>query len=72
MAAIQKRRFGRTNLMITELGFGAMNLRDVWRVNRRGWTCFTMYWTRESILSIQPEAIQEPARMGRMWRVRSW
>ena len=27
MAAIQKRRFGRTNLMITELGFGAMNLR---------------------------------------------
>lgn len=27
MAEIQKRRFGRTNLMITELGFGAMNLR---------------------------------------------
>lgn len=27
MAEIQRRRFGRTNLMITELGFGAMNLR---------------------------------------------
>lgn len=27
MAEITKRRFGRTNLMITELGFGAMNLR---------------------------------------------
>lgn len=27
MAEIKRRRFGRTNLMVTELGFGAMNLR---------------------------------------------
>lgn len=27
MAELKRRRFGRTNLMITELGFGAMNLR---------------------------------------------